>query len=32
VGAIPGFLRARLSTNETITTLMLNYVAIQLAD
>ena len=31
-GAIPGFLRARFSTNETITTLMLNYVAIQLAD
>ena len=31
-GAIPGLLRARLATNETITTLMLNYVAIQLAD
>jgi ABC-type uncharacterized transport system permease subunit len=31
-GAIPGALRAYLGANETITTLMLNYVAIQLAD
>ncbi|MDP9469383.1 MAG: ABC transporter permease [Chloroflexota bacterium] len=31
-GAIPGFLRARLGVNEIITSLMLNYVAILLAD
>lgn len=31
-GLIPGALRAYLGANETITTLMLNYVAIQLAD
>jgi ABC-type uncharacterized transport system permease subunit len=31
-GAVPGALRAYLGANETITTLMLNYVAIQFAD
>ena len=31
-GLIPGFLRARLGVNEIITSLMLNYVAILLAD
>ncbi len=31
-GAIPGFLKARWSVNEIITTLMLNYVALHLAD
>lgn len=31
-GCIPGVLRAYLGANETITSLMLNYVAIQLAD
>lgn len=31
-GLVPGFLRAYLGANETITTLMLNYVAILLAD
>lgn len=30
-GFIPGFLRARLGANETITSLLLNYVALQIA-
>ncbi len=31
-GLVPGFLRARLNVNEIITSLMLNYVAVLLAD
>ena len=31
-GAVPGFLKGRWSVNEIITTLMLNYVALHLAD
>jgi ABC-type uncharacterized transport system permease subunit len=31
-GAIPGLLKARLNVNEIITTLMMNYIAIQLAN
>ncbi|HEX4025339.1 MAG TPA: ABC transporter permease [Steroidobacteraceae bacterium] len=31
-GAVPGLLRARLSVNETIVTILLNYVAIRLVD
>jgi simple sugar transport system permease protein len=31
-GAIPGFLRARTGAHEVITTIMLNYIAIRLAD
>ena len=31
-GAIPGYLKAKLNVNEIITTLMMNYIAIQLAN
>lgn len=31
-GAVPGFLRARMGINETIVTILLNYVAVRLVD